>query len=38
MKLPEGEWMLFGMGGRRKLLYKAGVLSDALTGENRRST
>lgn len=32
MKLPDCPFYLFGMGPRRKLLYGAGVLSDALTG------
>ncbi len=33
MKLPDCPFYLFGMGHRRKLLYRAGLLSDALTGE-----
>jgi hypothetical protein len=33
MQLPDCAFYLFGMGHRRKLLYKGGVLSDALTGE-----
>jgi hypothetical protein len=37
MKLPHHSFFLFGMGNRRKLLYKAGVLYDALTGEMLRS-
>ncbi|MDQ3002130.1 MAG: hypothetical protein M3Y08_12835, partial [Fibrobacterota bacterium] len=37
MKLPHHPFFLFGMGNRRKLLYKAGVLYDALTGEMLRS-
>ena len=32
-QLPEVPFFLFGMGGRRKLLYKGGVLLDAMTGE-----
>jgi len=36
MKLPDCEFYLFGMGQRRKLLYKHGMLSDALTGETIR--
>ncbi|HOF18259.1 MAG TPA: hypothetical protein PK082_05060 [Phycisphaerae bacterium] len=30
---PEAKFYLFGMGGRRKMLYHAGVLRDALSGE-----
>jgi hypothetical protein len=37
MKLPHHPFFLFGMGNRRKLLYKAGALYDALTGELLRS-
>lgn len=37
MKLPHPPFFLFGMGNRRKLLYKAGALYDALTGELLRS-
>jgi hypothetical protein len=37
MKLPHHPFFLFGMGNRRKLLYKAGALYDALTGEMLRS-
>ena len=33
MKLPEVSFYLFGMGDRRKFLYKQGKLIDALTGE-----
>lgn len=33
MEPPERPFFLFGMGSRRKLLYKGGVLSDVLTGE-----
>ena len=33
MQLPERPFYLFGMGQRRKLLYRDGVLSDLLTGE-----
>ena len=33
MRLPDARFFLFGMGGRRKLLYGGGVLSDAVTGE-----
>ena len=33
MELPDIRFYLFGMGGRRKLLYKGGVLKDALSGE-----
>ncbi len=32
-KLPDVRFFLFGMGRRRKLIYKAGVLSDGLSGE-----
>jgi hypothetical protein len=37
MKLPELKFYLFGMGNRRKFLYKAGALIDVLTGEAIRS-
>lgn len=37
MKLPHPPFFLFGMGNRRKLLYKSGVLFDAHTGEMLRS-
>jgi hypothetical protein len=37
MKLPECPFYLFGMGNRRKLLYRSGRLLDALTGEVLRS-
>jgi hypothetical protein len=37
MKLPHPPFFLFGMGNRRKLLFKAGALYDALTGEMLRS-
>ena len=37
MKLPDCPFYLFGMGNRRKLLYKSGRLFDALTGELLRS-
>ncbi len=33
MKIPHHPFFLFGMGNRRKFLYKAGTLYDALTGE-----
>jgi hypothetical protein len=33
MKLPNIPFQLFGAGNRRKLLYRQGTLSDALTGE-----
>jgi len=33
MRLPECSFYLFGMGDRRKLLYRGGALLDALTGE-----
>jgi len=33
MRLPECPFYLFGMGDRRKLLYKAGALLDLFTGE-----
>lgn len=36
MRLPDCPFYLFGMGHRRKLLYRAGTLSDALTGESLR--
>ncbi len=31
--LPNISFFLFGMGPRRKLIYKAGILQDALSGE-----
>lgn len=31
--IPQATFFLFGMGARRKLLYRAGRLLDALTGE-----
>jgi hypothetical protein len=37
MKIPHHPCFLFGMGTRRKLLYKGGALYDALTGEILRS-
>lgn len=37
MKIPHHPYFLFGMGNRRKLLYKSGALYDALTGEILRS-
>lgn len=37
MKIPHQPYFLFGMGNRRKLLYKGGALYDALTGEILRS-
>jgi hypothetical protein len=37
MKVPHPPFFLFGMGNRRKLLYKEGVLYDAITGEMLRS-
>jgi hypothetical protein len=37
MKIPHHPFFLFGMGNRRKFLYKAGTLYDALTGEILRS-
>jgi hypothetical protein len=36
MRLPECSFYLFGMGDRRKLLYRGGALLDALTGETVR--
>ncbi len=33
IELPRCSFFLFGMGRRRKLLYKAGVLADAFSGE-----
>lgn len=33
LELPGSDFFLFGMGPRRKLLYRAGALSDALSGE-----
>jgi len=36
MRLPDCRFYLFGMGNRRKLLYKEGMLLDALTGETVR--
>lgn len=35
--LPEGSFFLFGMGPRRKLIYSAGVLRDALSGDVLRA-
>ncbi|MDG3007687.1 hypothetical protein [Paludisphaera mucosa] len=35
-KLPPVAFFLFGMGDRRKLVYKGGVLRDARTGEEVR--
>jgi hypothetical protein len=32
-RLPDVSFFLFGMGGRRKVLYKAGALLDLTTGE-----
>lgn len=32
MMLPQRAFFLFGMGARRKLLYRAGVLCDAMNG------
>ena len=37
MKLPECPFYLFGMGNRRKLLYRSGRLVDVFTGELLRS-
>lgn len=37
MKLPHPPFFLFGMGNRRKLMYKGGILYDALTSEMLRS-
>lgn len=37
MRFPHQPYFLFGMGNRRKLLYKGGALYDALTGELLRS-
>jgi hypothetical protein len=37
MKMPHHPFFLFGMGNRRKFLYKGGTLFDALTGEILRS-
>lgn len=37
MKVPHPPFFLFGMGNRRKLLYRGGALYDALTGEMLRS-
>lgn len=37
VKIPHHPFFLFGMGNRRKFLYKAGTLYDALTGEILRS-
>ncbi|MFO7959160.1 MAG: hypothetical protein R6X33_18900 [Candidatus Brocadiia bacterium] len=36
MRLPDCQFFLFGMGDRRKLLYRGGALLDALTGETVR--
>ena len=35
--LPDEAFYLFGMGARRKLIYKGGALRDALSGEVLRS-
>ena len=37
MMLPHPPFFLFGMGNRRKFLYKSGVLYDAMTGDMLRS-
>jgi hypothetical protein len=37
MKLPHHPFFLFGMGNRRKFLYKNGTLFDAVTGDILRS-
>lgn len=37
MKVPHQAFYLFGMGNRRKFLYKAGTLYDATTGDILRS-
>src|SRR4051812_9909634 len=37
MKIPHMPFFFFGMGNRRKLLYKGGALYDASTGELLRS-
>lgn len=37
MKIPQIPFFLFGMGNRRKLLYKSGSLYEPLTGEILRS-
>jgi len=37
MKVPHPPFFLFGMGNRRKLLYKGGALYDVSTGEMLRS-
>lgn len=37
MRLPRCPFYLFGMGVRRKLLYRRGELLDALTGEVLRT-
>jgi hypothetical protein len=37
MKMPHHPFYLFGMGNRRKFLYKGGTLYDAVTGEILRS-
>jgi hypothetical protein len=37
MKMPHHPFYLFGMGNRRKFLYKGGTLYDAATGEILRS-
>jgi len=36
MELPDVSFFLFGMGGRRKLVYKDGALYDALSRETLR--
>ena len=36
MRLPDCKFYLFGMGNRRKILYKQGMLLDAQTGETIR--
>jgi len=36
MRLPECSFYVFGMGDRRKLLYRGGELLDPLTGETVR--
>lgn len=37
MKLPSRRFYLFGMGRRRKLLYKAGCLNEVFTGDVLRA-
>lgn len=37
MKLPDRAFYLFGMGNRRKLLYRAGRMVDVFTAETLRS-